>query len=126
MLENEAAVSTENLLHEIAYHHARGLRFVTLTCVDLGGSFEIIYHLAGEEGLTHLRLRLPKGSALPDISRVYPCAFLVENEIKDLFGVEVSGLPLDYGAQLLLVKGTAAAPQGNPAPQVGASLSPKE
>ena len=44
-----------------------------------------------------LRVRLPlENPRLPSISRFYWSAFLYENEIHDLFGVEVRGMAVDF------------------------------
>ena len=47
--------------------------------------------------LTNLRVVLPgPAMLLPSISGIYGCAILYENEIKDLFGVQVEGLTVDF------------------------------
>jgi NADH:ubiquinone oxidoreductase subunit C len=94
----------------VAAARERGLRFVTATCLDGGESYEIYYHFADGDGLTHLRLVVAKGVEVPSISGVYFAAFLVENEIKELFGVPISGLAIDYKGRLLLTDGGPVAP----------------
>ena len=51
--------------------------------------------------LTNLRLSLPKGGTVPSISGVLFGAFLIENEIRDQFGVTFEGLVIDYQGRLL-------------------------
>jgi Ni,Fe-hydrogenase III component G len=79
-----------------------GFRFVTMTCTDCGEYFDILYHFDKNYELSNLRLQLKKGDTLPSISPIIFAALLVENEIKDLFGVKVTGLVLDYESRLLL------------------------
>jgi ech hydrogenase subunit D len=44
-----------------------------------------------------LRLSLPgEMPHLPSISSIYLCAILYENEIHDLFGVQVAGMAIDF------------------------------
>ena len=50
---------------------------------------------------------------MPSISSIYFSAVIVENEIKDLFGVPVKGLVLDYGGKMMLAEGAPVAPQAN-------------
>ena len=38
----------------------------------------------------------PSGPSVPSVSELFPNAFMFENEMHDLFGVEVSGITLDY------------------------------
>lgn len=127
MLTNVKEISRENLLDEVAIHLPHGYRFVTMTCLDLGDSFEILYHFDKDYRLSHLRLRLRKDENLPTISGMVPAAVIVENEIKDLFGISVKGLSLDYGGRLLLAEGAPVAPlckaasaAPDPAPKAGA------
>ncbi len=74
-----------------------GYRFVTLTCTALDENhFDILYHFDLGLELKHLRLTLAAGTAVPSISPIYFAAFLVENEIQDLFGIRFTGLAIDY------------------------------
>jgi ech hydrogenase subunit D len=50
--------------------------------------------------LKHLRLTVAKDAFVPSLSPVFFAAFLVENEIQDLFGVRFQGLVIDYGRTL--------------------------
>ena len=44
-----------------------------------------------------MRLSLPgEEPHLPSISSIYLCAVLYENEIHDLFGVQVAGIAIDF------------------------------
>jgi Ni,Fe-hydrogenase III component G len=87
-----------------------GYRFVTMTCLDVGTAHEVIYHFDKNYQLKHLRATLPKGQVLPSITGVFFAAVLVENEIKDLFGVEFSGLVIDFKGRFILSDGAPVAP----------------
>lgn len=103
-------VLLSDLLPRVAAARERGLRFVTATCLDAGQSYEIYYHFAEGIRLLHLRTVVPKGVEVPSISGIYFSAFLVENEIKELFGVPIVGLAIDYRGRLLLTEGGPEAP----------------
>jgi ech hydrogenase subunit D len=84
-----------------------GHRLVTMTCLEAdpeesGDGFEIIYHFDRHLALTHYRVFVPRNEPCPSISGVYFCAFLVENEIIDQYGVRFTDLVLDFGGTLYL------------------------
>lgn len=97
MLKQLESVDTNNLLGETAAVKMAGYRFVTVTCSALNEShFDLVYHFDREFNLKHLRLTLDAGTEVPSISPIYFAAFLVENEIQDLFGIRFTGLAIDY------------------------------
>ncbi|MFU0782227.1 MAG: NADH-quinone oxidoreductase subunit C [Thermoanaerobacterium thermosaccharolyticum] len=53
------------------------------------------------------------GKNVPSVSDVYSCALLVENEIKELFGVEFDGLVVDFGGNLMLGESSPISPQAD-------------
>lgn len=82
---------------------AAGYRLLTLSCVDLGeAGFDILYHFDKDLHLENYRLTVPRGETVPSISGVYFAALLVENEIRDQFGVCFDGIVLDFGGTLYL------------------------
>ncbi|MBF0480948.1 MAG: NADH-quinone oxidoreductase subunit C [Desulfovibrionaceae bacterium] len=88
-----------------------GQRLATLTAVDLGdGTLDLLYHFDKDLVLSHYRLTVPKDAVAPSISGVYFAALLVENEIKDQFGLNFSGLALDFGGHLYLADEVQNAP----------------
>ncbi len=102
---NVEEVLLDELLDRVAAAMESQLRFVTMTCLDSGANFELYYHFASGSHLRHLHLVLPKGTEVPSISGIYFAAFLVENEIKELFGLPITGIALDYHGRLLLTEG---------------------
>lgn len=110
MLTNLCAITPDAVAQYVATMPHEGYRFVTITCVDLGGELDLIYHFDRGYELTNLRMRLPRGTPLQSISGVYFAAAIVENEIKDLFGVPVEGLAIDYQGHLLLAEGAPESP----------------
>lgn len=78
-------------------------RFVTSSVVDLGDAgFDILYHYDKNLDEKHFRVIVPKGTVVPSISDVYFAALLVENENRDLFGLEYEGLVLDFNRTFYL------------------------
>ncbi len=102
-MKDVITVTPDTLLGEIARMKQQGQRLITLTCVDLGETgFDILYHFDEDLKLTDYRMTIPNDFSPPSISGIYFCAFLVENEIFDLFGVKFDGLVLDFGGTLFL------------------------
>ncbi len=67
----------------------------TITALDSGVSYDIIYHLARPSGVVlNLIISVPKDKpVIGTISRRFPAADLYEREMIDLMGLEVQGLP---------------------------------
>lgn len=103
MIENVVEITPEQLLSEAHKMRYSGYRFVTITCVDLkDGNLDLIYHFDKDLELLNYRLKISKESELMSISKVYFGALLVENEIKELFGVNITNIVIDYGGKMLL------------------------
>ena len=84
---------------------------MTMSCTARDpDTLEILYHFDKAYRLKHLRLTVPRHTPLPSISDVYFAAFLVENELQDLFGLRFRGLALDYNQTLYLDPEVAKAP----------------
>jgi len=63
---------------------------VQISATQLPGQIELTYSFDLDRQLTNLRLSLPGAEPhLPSISSIYLCSILYENEIHDLFGVQV-------------------------------------
>lgn len=104
-------VNAENIEGEAAKMKVEGYRLLTLTCVELDeAKVDILYHFDRGLELRHLRLEVLKGALVPSISALYFSAFLVENEIQDLFGIRFKGLAIDYERTFYLEKELDDAP----------------
>ncbi len=95
-------LAKNQLVGEVQSLKSKGYRFVTMTCVDLGDSLDLLYHFDLETNLIHLRITLLKGDTAPSISGLFFAALLIENETQDHFGVKFDGLILDFGGGLYL------------------------
>jgi len=95
-------LAKNQLVSEVLTLKNKGYRFVTMTCVDLGESLDLIYHFDLELQMVHLRITLLKGDVAPSISGIFFAALVIENETQDHFGVKFDGLVLDFGGNLYL------------------------
>ena len=95
-------LAKNQLVSEVLLLKNQGYRFVTMSCVDLGDSLDLIYHFDLELQMVHLRITLLKGDVAPSISGIFFAALVIENETQDHFGVKFDGLVLDFGGNLYL------------------------
>jgi len=67
----------------------------TITGLDLGSDFGMIYHLAREDGIAlNIETGVPKENGkVKTISSYFPSGIIYEKEIVDLFGVNIEGIP---------------------------------
>jgi formate hydrogenlyase subunit 5 len=66
----------------------------TISGVDKGDFFEILYHLANEYVLLSVRTLTPRTEPeVPSICGIIPGAVLYEREIQEMFGIVVKNIP---------------------------------
>ncbi|HEX9063090.1 MAG TPA: NADH-quinone oxidoreductase subunit C [Clostridia bacterium] len=103
MLDNLVEITKDELLTEVQNMWYNGYRFVTSSCVSLAeGATDVIYHFDKAWSMKNFKLKVSKGEEIPSISNIYFCAILVENEMKELFGLNIKGIAIDYGGHMLL------------------------
>ena len=103
MLGEVISVSLDDIIEKVAKKKVEGYRFVTMSCAELDeNTIDILYHLDKDLKLIHFRLTVPRNATVASISPVYFAAFLVENEMQDLFDIHFTGLVIDYERTLYL------------------------
>ena len=89
----------DGLLARTGEFKAKGWRFVQCCATRLGeGIFELLYTFCDDatNEVASLRVRVTALDEVPTVGALYPCAFMFENEMHDLFGINVVGITLDY------------------------------
>jgi ech hydrogenase subunit D len=123
-------IPLEALLETVGKLRKQGYRLVQIGATRLPEHVELTYSFDLESRLVNLRFQvLAEGARLPSISSIYWCAFLYENELHDLFNVQVDGMAVDFHGHLYetTVKfpfGSTKAPAAKPAPAAAAAPSP--
>jgi len=64
------------------------------------GAYEVSWSFEKDGAVEHLREKLEQDEEVPSISNLFGPAFLYENEMRDLFGVKVTGIAVDFGGEL--------------------------
>ncbi len=76
---------------------ARGARLITVVGVDTGESIEVIYFFhTGVSQTEQYRIIVPKTGGNEEIDTITPLipgAYIAENELAEMFGVRVKGMP---------------------------------
>ena len=99
MIEEQTIIPIlpETLVAETRKMRDQGYRLVQICVTRLGEELELDYSFDLNRRFVNFRFRQPKiGARVPSITSVYWCAFTYENEISDLFGVQVDGNALDF------------------------------
>ncbi|MDD3890070.1 MAG: NADH-quinone oxidoreductase subunit C [Syntrophomonadaceae bacterium] len=107
---NKITSTPEEMLNVIEQYYNDGYRLVTATCIDEGEVFRLVYSLDKDLTMVNLEVAAPREKFLPSISAIYTCAFLVENEIQELFGLKIENIALDLGGKLYMADGVKEAP----------------
>ena len=73
-----------------------GCRLVLISCTKIDETFEIIYTYEKNLKLTNYRITVKQDDEIPSVSSIYFGAFVYENEIHDLYGLNVTGINIDF------------------------------
>jgi NADH:ubiquinone oxidoreductase subunit C len=114
MIDNVTDISVEALLGFVQDMLYSGYRFITATCVDnKNGTKDVLYHFDKDLEMKHARITVGPDDEVPSISAIYFCAILVENEMKELFGIKIKNIAIDYGGHMLLSDEELASPMSS-------------
>ena len=114
-------ITVDQLLDKVRALHRQGQRLVQISATRLPEQMELTYSFDLNNRLINLRLLLPgEATHLPSISPIFGCAILYENEIHDLFNVQVDGMTVDFKGNFYKTKvkfpfGSIKAPCAKPA-----------
>jgi ech hydrogenase subunit D len=85
-----------NLIGKVEAYRNGGYRLVQMTCTKVGDRFEINYSFEKDLRFETIRITIEPDTEVPSISGMYWGAFVYENEMHDLFGVQVKGMNIDF------------------------------
>jgi ech hydrogenase subunit D len=115
-------ITPDELFERVQGFRRENWRLVQIATTRLPEVVELTYSFDLNSQLSNLRLTLPADAMrVRSISSIYWAAFLYENEMHDLFGVEVEGMVVDFKGNLYktAVKfpfGSTQMPAAKPAP----------
>ena len=96
--QNFEAVELSNLISKVSDFKAEGYRLVQICGVNVDDdTYEIVYSFDKDHIMYSLRLKVAIDvDEVESITGIYWPAFIYENEIHDLFGVQFNHSALDY------------------------------
>lgn len=92
-------ISPSLLLGDVLLLKNDGYRLVAITCTYKNGA-QLTYSFDKDYDFVNLRLNIDDDTEIESISCIYPYSFLYENEIKELFGVKIQNISLDFNNSL--------------------------
>jgi ech hydrogenase subunit D len=94
-------------LERVRAYHDGGHRLVLINATALRaapdvveGTCDLSWTFEKDDRLEHLRERVAPGGAVPSVTGIYLFAYLYENELAELFGVNVTGISVDFKGEL--------------------------
>ncbi len=84
---------------------AEGCRLVQIHANRAPGGYQLIYSIASGYHLINLEMFITEDTPVESISGTYPAAQLYEQEMAELFGVQMVNLPDDPRVKLYHVQG---------------------
>ena len=99
-------ITPDQLLGNVMALKNQNLRLSQICCAYSNGKIELSYSFADDNTNEYLNLRIvmDKDDEVCSITEFYPYAFLYENEMKELFGVNIHMINLDYNQKLYRLK----------------------
>jgi ech hydrogenase subunit D len=89
-------IEKDALLGAVSDLFAQGYRMVQIGCTTLADAYELNYSFDKDYLFKNLRITVQQQDEIQSISVIYPNAFLYENEINDLFGLNIKNISVDY------------------------------
>lgn len=102
-------ITPEQLLGDVMALKKNGLRLSQICCAYSNEKLELSYSFADDNTNEYINLRLviDKDTDVCSITEFYPYAFLYENEMKELFGVNIHMINMDYNNKLYRIQDDA-------------------
>ena len=79
-------------------------RLVQICATSVEGGCEMSYSFCKDYEMRTYRFTAYGDEEVASITQIYPCAFLQENEAKELFGVNITNIKPDYIAILYRIE----------------------
>ncbi|MDD6789861.1 MAG: NADH-quinone oxidoreductase subunit C [Lachnospira sp.] len=99
-------VKADELVEKAVEMKKKGLRLSQACCSWVNNQYEISYSFADDQTLDYITLRIlaERTATISSISEIYPYAAFYENEMEELFGLNIRYIDLDYHNRLYRIK----------------------
>jgi ech hydrogenase subunit D len=100
MLEQTSfQVDKGEILSHVGELKSRGYRLSQI-CATVKDGVDVLYTFEKKYKLIQLHVQLGDGEELESVSVLFPYAYLYENEMKDLIGIEIGHMNVDFKGHL--------------------------
>jgi ech hydrogenase subunit D len=102
-MENQTTTNIEvgQLIGCVERFRNDGYRLVQIGCTKAGDLYEINYSFDKDYHFENIRIIVSQEAEIPSISGMYWNSFIYENEMHDLFGIQVRGMNIDFKGTLI-------------------------
>jgi ech hydrogenase subunit D len=94
-------IDVGHLIGRVEQFKNEGYRLVQINASKIGDVYELNYSFDKDYSFQNIRLTVTTETEVPSISGMYWGAFVYENEMHDLFGIQVRGINIDYKGHLI-------------------------
>ena len=103
-LYKDTLIELDDLLNVIYEMSENNYRLVQICCTSLTDHYELNYSFGKGYDFINYKMNVALEDEIPSISTVFKPAFLYENEMKDLFGLKIKYVTMDYNGHLYDLK----------------------
>ena len=93
---NITTIEPAELVNTARNLKAEGYRMVQICATKIPDAYELTYSFDKDHELYHYRVTVPEDGEIESITDSYFAAFVYENEMKDLFGIKINHIALDF------------------------------
>ena len=93
-------VAPESILDEAHKLKFAGYHLMQQCATRIPDGYEILYTFGKDYEVKQLKVTLSEDQEVSSITSAFPCAFIYENEMHDLFGVQIKMINIDYEGTL--------------------------
>lgn len=79
----------KDLLDKAREHKAAGYRLGQICCVRTEGGYDLLYSYVLEYKMINYKIAIAETEEVPTMEEIFPTAKLYENEMSELFGVNI-------------------------------------
>ena len=80
-----------------------GYRFIQAFAVATDDGCDVTYSFEKDMVVENVQFSVPEGGGFESVSLLFGAAFTVENEMHDLFGLDISGITIDFAGKFYTV-----------------------
>lgn len=96
-------IGLDELLTTVLDKRNHRYRLAQICCYFADEKYHLSYSFAHHYELITYRIVVDKETMVPSITNIYNAAFLYENEMKELFGVNIEYISMNYKNKLYLI-----------------------